>query len=328
MTIEILSTGDFETLRAEAISDVFEPYLIEKVGDQRAREIIRGLESPNETGALLLDCMVLYKQRQDRINNYKAKQHFSETVSDSKMIDLIVSKYNLKRQVIEPADNNVFPPKPAVMESDQSLLVRYALAPYGLATTGTRAGYKFHALTLNERPLISIQTESEDVVVLRYQFLPTVGVERPKDADAKTTQANSGKIEVRLLSFKGNGTAEQSLIDSVTQYLNRFDIAQETDEVTVKSGVVRPYEIEIEVKEVSKPNQLVDKAALDKSLQAYVDEQHRLGGEILRSRIDQIAHNHNAYSVDIKKPVSDFVCDWFEAPYCTEITTSVRAKEL
>ena len=54
---------------------------------------------------------------------------------------------------------------------------------------------------------------------------------------------------------------------------------------------------------------------LNKALNDYVEEQHKLGGTIQRSRIDQIAHNLNATRLNILSPVSDVACDWFEAPY-------------
>lgn len=327
-TPDLLKTEPFEKIRAEALNDVFLPYLTEKVGAQQAAEIVRGLESPNEVSALLLDCMVLYKQKQDRKNNYKVKQLFSETATDPQMIETLVKRYSIERQVIEPADDTVFPVKPAVMESNESLLLRYSLAPYGLATTGTRTGYKFHALTIGERPLISVELESENVVLVRHEFTTTHGIERPKDARARMIKPNSGAVEVRILSHDGNGTASTELIQSVLQYVNRDDIAQETDTVTVRSGDVLSYEIKVEAKEVSKPNQLVNRVELDKALREYAAAQHKLGGTIERSRLIQILHNHNAESPKVIKPEIDLICDWYQAPFCIGITTSVTPKEI
>ena len=327
-TPDLLKIQPFEKLRSEAITDVFLPYLTERVGAQQAKEVVRGLESPNEVSALLLDCMVLYKQKQDRKNNHKVKQLFSETATDSQMIELLVKRYNLKRQVLKPADESVFPIKPAVLETNESLLLRYALAPYGLATTGTRSGYKFHSLTLGERPLISVETESENVVLVRHEFTPTQGVKRPKDAAARMVRANSGEVEIRLLSSDGNGQASTALIDSVSAYVNRDDIAQETDTVTVKSADILNCEIEVEAKEISKPNQLVNRPALNKALKDYANAQHKLGGKIERSRLIQILHNHNAENPMIIKPQADLICDWYQAPYCIGITASVKPKEI
>lgn len=327
-TPDILKVKPFTELRERFIEGVFIPYATEQVGAEMAQQIATGLRSPNEVAALLLDCMVLYRQQETRNENYMALQEFSETVTDSQMIDLIVKRYgNLTRQVIEPADNTVFPPKAAVMESDDSLLLRYSLAPYGLSTTGTRMGYRFHALTLGERPQITVEVESDTVVVQRFEFTNTDGIERPKDAQARMTEAFSGKIELRLLSFQGDGTASQSLCDAAQAYCSRDDIGQESNTLTVKSAQILPYTIDIAVTEYPEPNQLIDRSALDAALQAYADEQHRIGGTVQLTRIYQIAHNHKAVDITINQPESDINCTWQQAPYCTGVTSLVQPKQ-
>ena len=60
------------------------------------------------------------------------------------------------------------------------------------------------------------------------------------------------------------------------------------------------------------------------ALQKYADEQHQLGGEILRSRIDQIAHNHNVSRLKILHPAEDVVCEWHQAPFSQGVTVNVR----
>ncbi|WP_050922800.1 baseplate J/gp47 family protein [Vibrio harveyi] len=327
MTPDILKVEDFEVMRERFIEKFFIPYATKQLDAKAAQQIATGLRSPNETAAVLLDAMILFRQQEVRNDNHKALQHFSQTVTDSNMIDLIVSKFGLKRQVMEPADPNAFPPKSAVMESDESLLLRYSLAPFGLSTTGTRTGYEFHALTLGERPLISVEAISPTVVVQRFEFQDTQGIERPKNAAARMIQPNSGKVEVRILSFNGNGQASPELIKRTLDYLSRPDIGQASDEISVKSGEILNYDIDIDVTEISEPNKLVDKAAFDKALASYVATQHKLKGIIQLSRLKQIAHNHNAFEINIKSPKTDFVCHWYQAPFCTGITTSVRPAE-
>ncbi|MCG9785392.1 baseplate J/gp47 family protein [Vibrio brasiliensis] len=325
---EILTVKPFGELREQFIEEFFIPHATEQVGEEKAQQIAAGLRSPNEVSALLLDCIVLYRQQETRNDNHKALQEFSETVVESQMIDLIVKRYaNLTRQIIEPADNTVFPPKAAVMESDESLLLRYSLAPYGLATTGTRMGYRFHALTLGEQPLITVEVESDNVIIQRFEFVKTDGLERPKDAQARMTEAFSGKIELRLLSFAGDGSASQALCDSVLGYCSRDDIGQESNTLTVKSAQIQSYTIDIEVTEYSEPNQLIDRAALDKALQDYAKEQHKLGGAVKLTRIYQIAHNHKAVDITINQPEADINCTWQQAPYCTGVTSLVQPKQ-
>lgn len=322
---DILTVEPFEVMRERFINDFFYPHAVKEVGAEMAKLLTTGLRSPNESAALLLDAMVLFRQQETRNDNYKYLQNFSETATDSEMIDLVVSRLGVKRQVIQPEDNTVFPPKAAVMESDTSLLLRYSLAPYGLATTGTRTGYKFHAMTLGERPLITVYRESASVIIQRFEFTSTEGITRPKDAEPRMVTPNSGEVQIRVLSPIGDGTADQALQDAVLAYCSRPDIAQESDYITTVSADINPYAIVIDAWEETAPTRLIDRVGLTQALNEYVEKQHKLGGEIQRSRIDQIAHNHNAKKLNIISPANDVLCDWFEAPYCQGVTVNVRA---
>ncbi|MBN8090500.1 baseplate J/gp47 family protein [Vibrio vulnificus] len=322
---DILQVEPFEQMRERFITEFFLPHATKEVGEEMAQMLTRGLRSPNESAALLLDAMVIFNQSETRNQNYKYLQNFSLTATDSQMIDLICSRLDIKRQVLEPADNSVFPPKPEKMESNESLLLRYSLAPYGLATTGTRTGYKFHAMTLGSRPRISVYQESENVLIQRFEFLPTDGMTRPKDAEARMLIPHTGNVGLRVLSPHGDGTADEDLLSSVFDYCSRPDIGQATDILTVESAEILSYSIEVEVWEENAPTKLVDREKLNSALNAYAQSQHRLGGEIQHSRIDQIAHNYNARKVVINQPSSDLSCDWYQAPFCIGVSTHVRS---
>ena len=322
---KILQVEPFYVMRERFIEEVFYPHAVKEVGQEMAQLLLTGLRSPNESAALLLDAMILFRQQETRNDNYKYLQNFSKTASDSEMIDLIVSRLGLKRQIIRPADPSVFPPVDAEMESDRSLLLRYSLAPYGLATTGTRTGYKFHAMTLGERPLISVERESENVVIQRYEYSSTEGILRPKDAEARMLRPHSGEVQIRVLSPQGDGTADNALLQRVVAYCQRPDIAQESDDISAASADIYPYQIHLEVWEESTPTRLIDRQGLEQALREYAQQQHRLGGLILRSRIDQIAHNFNAHQLNVSSPVEDVVCDWYQAPYCQEVKVNVSS---
>lgn len=322
---QILTVEKFADMRERFINDFFLPHAEKEVGNEKARNLTAGLRSPNESAALLLDAMILFRQQETRNDNYKYLQHFAKTVTDSEMVDVVVSRLGLKRQIIKAGDDTVSPNIPAVKESDASLLHRYSLAPYGLATTGTRSGYKFHAMTLGARPLITISSESDNVVTQRFEFTPTEGVIRPKDAKARMLKKNSGEVEIRILSPEGNGQASQKLQDEVLEYCRRPDIAQESDHISVRSASIKPYKIEIEAWEETAPTRLIDEKALVQALRDYAEQQHKLGAKIQRSRISQIAHNHNATKLNILQPSADLVCEWFEAPYCQEVDVHVKA---
>lgn len=326
-TPEILRAEPVESIKKRFIKNAFIPQATEEVGETAAKLMSEGLESTNETACVFLNSVALFRNQEVRNDNYKALQFFSDTVTESDMVDKICGRNGIKRQVIQEADPEAQPPKPRIMESDESMLLRNALAPYGLATTGTRTGYQFHALTIGERPLISVESESENVVLVRYEFRPTDGIERPKSAEPRMVEANSGKVNLKILSHSGNGEASPELVSSVLEYLTRPDIAQETDELSVDSGEIIDYEIDLALTEVPEPNKLVDRDGLNKALNKYKEEQHRLGGLIKRSKLIQIAHNYKAHGVEVRKPDADIICTWEQAPFCTGINVDVTVQK-
>ncbi|WP_204322984.1 baseplate J/gp47 family protein, partial [Streptococcus pneumoniae] len=62
-------------------------------------------------------------------------------------LDVIAANYNVKRQVIQEANNNVTPKIPEILEDDTSLRLRTQLAFEGLSVAGPRSAYIFHALS-------------------------------------------------------------------------------------------------------------------------------------------------------------------------------------
>ncbi|POC09580.1 hypothetical protein CRN39_10315, partial [Vibrio vulnificus] len=86
---DILTVEPFEVMRERFIDDFFYPHAVKEVGEEMAQLLTKGLRSPNESAALLLDSMILFRQQETRNDNYKYLQNFSETATDSEMIDLV-----------------------------------------------------------------------------------------------------------------------------------------------------------------------------------------------------------------------------------------------
>ncbi|MFL7036492.1 baseplate J/gp47 family protein [Vibrio lentus] len=319
-TPEIIETPDFETFRRDFVAFALTTLKkIDSFSEVQIRDLIAAFNSPNETIAIWTDLFILWRQTEVRNDNHKALQQFSVTVTDDEMIDLVVARLGVKRQVIQEEDTTVFPIKPEILESNKSVLARYAVAPYGLSSTGTRAGYKFHSLSVGGRPLIEIETLSPDKVTMTYTFKPDSNVERPKDANARSLEKNTGKVTNCVLSWSGNGVASQSLIDSVQKHITRGDIAQETDEVETVSASIVGYKVLLRVTEKNEPTHLIDRASLVEELNEYTEESHRLESTVHRSRFSQIAHNNNALTVEVVEPAADIECSWNQAPYCEGI---------
>ncbi|MYM61637.1 hypothetical protein GTG28_20765 [Vibrio sp. OCN044] len=315
---DIFKMEDFETKRAKFLSFAREEAKKEK-DFVFAQELVDTLENPSEALSWWTDLVIRWTQENERENNYKALQQFAQTATEDEAIDLICLRYDVKRQVIQEEDKNAVPPKPLIMESNESMLLRYALAPHGLSTTGTRMGYKFHSLNVGHRPHITVESISETEIVMRFKFSTELQHLRPKDAEARTPEKNSGKIDNYILGWANDGTPSGELIDAVHHYITRPDIAQETDDVTTKAAKIKRYKIRLRVTEHNEPTKLIDRPNFEKALRQYAKDNHRLGHDVLCSVLDQIAHNHKARTVEILEPTANVDCDWNEAAFCESV---------
>lgn len=284
------------------------------------------LDNDAELLAQITEAFVIKRQAEIREQNHQALQMFRRYVTDADMVELLALQYGLKRQTLKKGDASTFPPTPAVMESDESLLRRFDLAPYQFHTTGTRLGYKFHALTLDERPVITIDT-TDNAVTMRYTF---PGLTRPmpvKDAEARMLEAYSGKVCVAILSRENaDGTASESLLQRAHAYLTRDDIAQESDQITVKTAVPVPYSIHVTVYTGADPTNSMTQAETIQAAQQFADAYHRLNTTIDREAVGAVFYELGAKRAKVHEPAADVICGWDEAPYCTEIVVDVRGQ--
>lgn len=315
---------DFETLLNEYINFAVEHCAASD--KEKAVYLQEALTNDSELLAQVLQALVLKYIADTREKNYWALQMFRKFVIESDMVDLIALQYNLKRQVLQPADTSVFPPKPAVLESNDDLLRRFDLAPYQFHTTGTRSGYRFHALTLDERPVIKIESDT-DAVVVRYEFPKSAQPALVKDAQARMTEPNSGKVAVALLSRETtNGIPSDELLERASKYLNRDDIAQESDEITTKAARLKPYKINVVLYTGADPNNHITRAQAQQTATDFAERKHRFEEVIDVEEIGHEFYKLGVKRVKVLEPSSDVVCQWDEAPYCTEVTIDVRAE--
>ncbi|WP_243032915.1 baseplate J/gp47 family protein [Vibrio cincinnatiensis] len=315
---------DFETLLSEYIDFAVEHCAASD--KEKAAYLQEALTNDSELLAQVLQALALKYIADTREKNYWALQMFRKFVTETEMVDLLAMQYNLKRQVLQVKDDSVFPPKPAVLESNDDLLQRFDLAPYQFHTTGTRLGYRFHALTLDERPAIKIESE-EDAVVVRYEFPKAVQPALVKDAQARMTEPNSGKVSVAILSREtANGVPSAALLERASKYLNRDDIAQESDEITTKAARLKPYKINVVLYTGANPNNHITQAQAQKTAAEFAERKHRFEEVIDVEEIGHEFYKLGVKRVKVLEPAADVVCQWDEAPYCSEVIIDVRAE--
>ncbi|MFH0267228.1 baseplate J/gp47 family protein [Vibrio rumoiensis] len=315
---------NFEDLFAE-FKQAAVDYVAQTDSD-KAASLEQAFANESELLSQVMASSMIKHQAMLREQNYWALQMFRKFVTEADMVDLLALQYGLNRQTVKEADDSVFPPVEAEMESNEDLLRRFDLAPYQFHTTGTRQGYKFHALTLDARPYITIESE-EAAVTMRFEF-PTEQQPVPvKDAAARMLSANTGKVEVAILSRENpDGTASDELLERVSNYLNRDDIAQESDDITVKSVTPKPYTINAVCYTDGDPNNDVSEEDAVAAVQAFVDSEQKLEGRIDRLELGHVIYELGYSRVELTSPAADVVCEWDEAPYCTEVTINVKAE--
>ncbi|MGF1745241.1 baseplate assembly protein [Vibrio minamisatsumaniensis] len=205
-------------------------------------------------------------------------------------LDQAGARFNVPRQEITPEDDSTVPPTPAVMEPDADYRRRIQLALEGMSVAGPVNAYKFHALSAH--PLV---------------------------ADVTAISKTPGNVLVTILSREGDGRAEQSILDAVTEALSAEDIRPLTDELSVQSANIVNYEIDATLFLAAGPEYEPVLAEARARIEAYTTEQFRLGRNIRKSAIDAALHVAGVQNVVLNKPLNDIVITKEQAGYCTAI---------
>lgn len=241
---------------------------------------------------LLQEVVYLQLMERNRINN-AAKATMLAYASGSDL-DVIAANYNVKRQVIQEANNNVTPKIPEILEDDTSLRLRTQLAFEGLSVAGPRSAYIFHALSAH-----------------------------PDVADVSVVSPQPANVTVTILSRNGQGEAEENLLNVVRAKLNDDDIRPIGDRVIVQSAVIQSYEIRAKLYLYRGPEYEPIKAAALKKLTAYTKEKHRLGRDISLSGIYAALHLEGVQRVELISPTTDIVLPSSKSAYCTAINLEI-----
>jgi phage-related baseplate assembly protein len=259
--------------------------------------------------------------------NAQALQMFGMYATDDAMVDLIASQLGVERQIIDEGDPNAFPSVPPTVESNEALLTRYYLAAYALATTGTRSGYRFNAMTLGGRPKVMIESPTENKVVVTYEFEAHEMAGQTKDAQAR--RVAPGEVDCFILAHVDNGAPGESLIAATQEYMQRDDIVQETDLLTVKAPTIKTWSCDAVLYVRNGSDEDVVKTAAEAAVREYAEQQHRLGGSIELSMLYSVLlKTTGAHRGDLIKPIDPIRCEYNEAPYLESVQITVNTENL
>lgn len=287
-----------------------------------AAEVKQTLANEAELATKIIEACTLVLQTRIREVNEDALQMFAYWAQDDNL-DVVVSNLGLVRQVLDDGDKEAFPPVPVTRESNDHLRLRYFLAPFSFSSAGPALAYKYHAMTLGERPEVSITSPESNTVVVTYTFDQGSWVGQVKDAVGM--RSARGEIRLAILARDGDGTPSDALMAAVVEYFQRDDVSPVTDEVTVVKASILPYRARAIVYIERGPDAEVADAAAKVALQRYADDHHRLGAAIEPSMLYHTLHQAGAQKIDLLEPLEVLAAKPDEAPWCQEIAIEVRA---
>jgi phage-related baseplate assembly protein len=322
---EIITTPNFDDL-FETIKENVLTYLSENAPDDVA-DVTETFDNEAELLTKFTQAFTVILQSHFRQMNAQALQMFGMYATDDKMVDLIASQLGVERQILDKGDPNAFPVIPPTMESNDALLTRYYLAAYALATTGTRSGYRFNAMTLGGRPKVTVESPTQSKVVVTYDFESHEMSGQTKDAQAR--RVAPGEVDCFILGHANDGMPTEALIAATQAYMQRDDIAQETDLLTVKAPMIQSWSCEAELYIRKGADADVVKEAAYSAVQDYANQQHRLGGSIEPSMLYSVLlKTTGAHRGDLIDPLEPIRCQYNEAPYIDSIQITIRAENL
>jgi len=322
---EIITTPNFDDL-FETVKNSVLTYLSDNAPDDVAG-VTETFENDAELLTKFTQAFTVILQSQFRQMNAQALQMFGMYATDEKMVDLIASQLGVERQILDEGDPNAFPVVPPTMESNDALLTRYYLAAYALATTGTRSGYRFNAMTLGGRPKVTVESPTKSKVVVTYEFEPHDMAGQTKDAQAR--QVSPGVVDCFILAHANNGVPADALISATQQYMQRDDIAQETDLLTVKAPTITPWSCDAVLYIRQGSDETAAQLSAEQAIEQYAEQEHRLAGSIepsmLYSVLLKAAGAHRGDLIDPPEPIR---CQFNEAPYLDSIQITIRTENL
>lgn len=109
------------------------------------------------------------------------------------------------------------------------------------------------------------------------------------------------------------------MLDEVAAILTNDDVRPLTDNVAVQSAQIVPYAIRGRVYTYAGPDSAVVMREAMRSLQAYLDEAHRIGRDVPESAIKAKLFADGVQRVELDSPAADIRISRTQAAYCAAI---------
>ena len=310
-----------------------------------ADQVEQTLEQPGELLTKMCETFVQYLLNEIERRNQQARQLLPAYATGSNL-DNLVAHQGIQRQVLVEGDPDAYPPIPTELESDEDLLLRYLLQPHAPAA-GSQMQYKASLLTLDEKPVITIDKPSDNQVQLTYTFnaggmaaqikdgnafktdvpgqvLITV-LQREMETEEDPSETGQGQMQNEQDEESENTVTQEALLQAVRNHFARDDIGPGTDEVIVQAAENLDYDINVSAIIGKGPDTDVIKKQMENALQDYAEQQYRLGGVIQQDYIKHILFQNGAKSCEVTIPSqSEIQATEAQAPHCNSITVEVN----
>lgn len=206
-------------------------------------------------------------------------------------LDNIAARANVERLVLVPATNTT----PAVLESDQSLLVRY-LTSFATPAAGSVDGYIHHT-------------------ILAWPYARDIAVLGPGFHNVP------GRAAIYLLA-DGGVAVPSDTVQAVRAYLRQDHIKPLTDDVVVSSAGIVAYAVELTITVPRGPDPVVIAAAAKSMVEKVCDARYAIGAKVYVNSLEGAAYVGNVLRVTRASPAADIVPLANQAAFCTGVTVN------
>ncbi len=285
---DVIELLDFETILAER-----KAYFISLYPADQQAAIAATLELESEPVTKLLQENA-YRELilRQRINDAAVANMLAWAKGSD--LDNLVANWKVQRLIIQPGDDTATPPVPEIKEDDEALILRALMAWDGLSVAGPTGAYEYFALSADG-----------------------------KVADAKGSSPAPAEALITILSTEGDGTADATLLASVTQALSHEDKRPVADRLTVQSAGIIHYTIaaKLHIDSQGAEVDVILQEARDQ-LAAFINPRRRIGVEVPRSAIDAALHVQGVRKVTLTG-WADITPTATQAAYCTGFTVEL-----
>jgi len=268
----------------------FETIMAEMIADLQARDATFDALVESDPAYRILE-VAAYRELLIRQRVNEAARAVMLAYAADADLDNLGALFDVTRLTLDAGDPDATPPVDPTYETDTDYRRRITLAMEGYSTAGPEGAYIYHALTA-------------DADVL----------------DASATSPTPGDVVVTVLSRTGDGTANQTLLDTVSATVSAEDVRPLTDNVSVQSATIITYSIAATIYFYAGPGSDTVLAAAQSAIDTYVTDQHALGMDVTVSGIYAALHQPGVQRVELASPSATIVVDRQSAAYCTGIT--------